>query len=146
MEIQEVNAQGQDSLDRARKTALCVVGLLVLLTVMAAVLANNGLRSVAAAGTPPALTAFQDELQIQLNGNGFTPSEVQHAAGTFAIAVENSSLENEYTLRLKATDGTVLKEIAVQKGSAVWTITLAAGQYTLTEASHPQWLCQITVQ
>jgi hypothetical protein len=89
---------------------------------------------------------FQDELQIQLSVNGFIPSEVQHAAGTFAIAVENSNIEGEYTLRLKAADGTVVKEVQIQKGSAAWTVTLTAGEYTLTEASHPQWQCRITVE
>lgn len=133
------NALGKVMGNLAPKTALIGVGLLVLLTGIAAVLAKN-------VGTPPAPEAFVDELQIQLGSNGFTPSAAQHAAGTFAIAVENSSLAGEYTLQLKAEDGTVLKEIAVQKGSAAWTVTLAAGQYTLTEASHPEWLCQITVQ
>lgn len=89
---------------------------------------------------------FQDELRIELGDGGFTPAAVQHAAGTFAIAVENSAIAGEYTLRLKAEDGTILKEIQVQKGSAAWTVTLSAGQYTLIETSHPQWLCQITVQ
>lgn len=90
--------------------------------------------------------AFQDELQLQLGENGFTPSEVQHASGTFAIAVENSALSGEYTLQLKAHDGTVVKEVQVQAGSAAWTMSLSAGEYTLTETSHPQWLCRITVQ
>jgi hypothetical protein len=60
--------------------------------------------------------------------------------------VENSVISGEYTLQLKAQDGTVIKEVQVQKGSAAWTVTLSAGEYTLTEASHPQWTCRITVQ
>lgn len=88
----------------------------------------------------------QDEVRIELSSNGFVPNEIQHAAGTFAIAVENSTLSGEYTLRLKAEDGTVLREVQVQQGSSAWTITLPAGQYTLTEAGNPQWLCRITVQ
>ncbi|HEU4794513.1 MAG TPA: hypothetical protein VFT02_02720 [Pyrinomonadaceae bacterium] len=90
--------------------------------------------------------AFQNELQIRLGSNGFTPAEVQRAAGTFAIAVENSAISGEYTLQLKAQDGAVIKEVHVQKGSAAWTITLAAGEYSLTELGHPQWVCRITVQ
>ena len=89
---------------------------------------------------------IQDELQIQLSVDGFTPGEVQHVAGTFAIAVHNSNVPGEYTLRLKAGDDTVVKEVQVQEGSAAWTVTLSAGEYTLTEASHPQWQCRITVQ
>ena len=51
----------------------------------------------------------------------------------------------EYTLQLKASDGTVVKEVQVQQGSTAWTVTLAAGEYNLTEVNHPQWLCRITV-
>ena len=89
---------------------------------------------------------FQDELRIEIGSGGFAPAQAQHAAGTFAIAVENSAIAGEYTLRLKDAAGAIVKEIQVQKGSAAWTVTLSAGEYTLTEANHPQWLCRITVQ
>ena len=89
---------------------------------------------------------FQDEVKIKLTASGFVPGEVQHAAGTFAIAVENTTLSGEYTLQLKAEDGTVLKEVHVQKGSSAWSVTLQAGQYTLTETQNAQWVCRINVQ
>lgn len=99
---------------------------------------------------PPAVPlvqpGFQDEIQIKLTASGFVPGEVQHAAGTFAIAVENATLPGEYTLQLKAEDGTVLKEVTVQKGSSAWSVTLQAGQYTLTETHNQQWVCRLTVQ
>ena len=88
----------------------------------------------------------RDEIRIQLSSNGFSPAEVQHAPGSFAIAVENSTLSGEYKLRLKAEDGTVLNEIQVQKGSSAWTVTLQTGRYTLTEVSHSEWICNIVVQ
>jgi len=88
----------------------------------------------------------RDEMRIELTSSGFAPNEVQHASGTFAIAVENSALSGEYTLRLKAQDGTILHEFHVQKGSAAWTVTLQTGTYTLTETDHPQWTCRIVVQ
>jgi hypothetical protein len=88
----------------------------------------------------------RDEIRIQLSSNGFTPSEVQHAPGTFAIAVENNTLSGEYTLKLKAEDGTVLSEVHVQKGSSAWSVNLQTGRYTLTELNHSQWTCNIVVQ
>ena len=88
----------------------------------------------------------RDEVRIELTSNGFTPSEVQHAAGRFAIAVENNALSGEYTLRLQAEDGTVLSELQVQKGSCAWTVSLQTGRYTLTEAGHPEWTCRIVIQ
>ncbi len=123
-------------LSRARLAALTIS----LLTVMV----------VAAAFTAASLVTAQqggrDELRIELTSSGFTPSELQHAPGRFAIAVENSTLSGEYTLRLKAEDGTVLSELQVQKGSSAWTVNLQTGTYTLTEADHPQWTCRIVVQ
>lgn len=117
---------------------------LVLMTAVAASSNGPSHSETSAAFTPP--PALWDELRIQLGENGFTPTEVQHAAGTFAIAVENTVLSTEYALRLKAQDGTVIKEVQVQQGSTAWTITLSAGEYTLTEASHDSWQCRITVQ
>ena len=88
----------------------------------------------------------RDEIRIELSNNGFTPSEVQHAPGSFAIAVENNTLSTEYKLVLKAEDGTVLNEVQVQKGSSAWTVTLQTGRYTLTEVDHSQWICNLIVQ
>ena len=88
----------------------------------------------------------RDEVRIELSSNGFTPSEVQHTPGSFAISVENKTLSGEYTLNLKAEDGTLLSEVQVQKGSSAWTVTLQTGRYTLTEINHSQWVCTIVVQ
>ena len=88
----------------------------------------------------------RDEIRIEINGNGFTPGEVQHAPGSFAILVENTTLSSEYTLRLKAEDGTVLNEVQIQKGSSAWSVSLQTGRYTLTEINHSQWTCVIVVQ
>lgn len=88
----------------------------------------------------------RDEVRIELTSSGFTPNEVQHAPGRFAIAVENTTLSSEYMLRLKAEDGTLLNEFQVQKGSSAWTINLQTGTYVLTEADHPQWTCRIVIR
>ena len=146
MRLPQLKLTGQN-LNKNILAVFILTGLLVSALVMMTVRPAFGSRLFAgeapAAFTPS--TALQDELQIQLGENGFTPSEVQHAAGTFAIAVENSTLSGDYTLQLKAHDGTLMKEVQVQKGSTAWTVTLSAGEYSLTESSH-QWLCRITVQ
>ena len=120
-----------------------LLALAVLLAIAELSMRNLNLVDAAVSSGSP---VFHDEMRIEMGSGGFTPAQVQHAPGTFAIAVENSAIAGEYTLRLKAEDGTVLKEVQVQKGSTAWTITLAAGQYTLTETSHPEWLCHLTVQ
>ena len=88
----------------------------------------------------------RDEIRIQLSNTGFSPSNVQHGPGSFAIAVENTTLSSEYKLRLTAEDGTVLNEVQVQKGSSAWTVNLQTGRYTLTEVDHSEWVCTIVVQ
>ena len=79
----------------------------------------------------------RDEIRIELTSDGFAPSEVQHAPGIFAIAVENKTLTDEYTLKLKAADGTVLNEFQVQKGSSSWTVNLPTGTYKLHRGESP---------
>lgn len=127
-----------------KHVAFAVTGLLLVGGVIAlAVSANEVVR---ARPFSPALNGYPQELRLELGSNGFTPSSVQRAAGTFDITIENSAISGEYTLRLKAEDGTIVKEVSVQKGSVGWTVTLQAGVYTLMEVSNPQWQCQITVQ
>jgi hypothetical protein len=52
----------------------------------------------------------------------------------------------QYTLQLKDSNGAVVNEVTVQQGSPGWSVELPAGHYTLTEASHSQWVCNITIQ
>jgi hypothetical protein len=114
---------------------------------MAAVLVAVTLATAARARTAAGMSSAEgDEVQIVLGTAGFTPAEVSHAAGAFAIAVDNQGVTDEYVLQLKSAGGALLNEITVQKGSVVWTVDLPAGVYTLTVAGHPDWLCQITVQ
>jgi len=117
----------------------------MVLTWATGVLLLAGIASVART-TDLSQQGGRDEVRIELGTDGFTPSEFQHAPGTFAIAVENKTLSGEYTLRLKAEDGTVLNEFQVQKGSSAWSVSLSTGGYLLTEANHPQWTCRIVVQ
>jgi hypothetical protein len=144
-----------------RGVAAAFAAVLVATTTLAAValvrLASND-GTVAKEASGPALPATVaaptistqqddgDELQVALSVSGFSPAEVSHAAGAFALAVETQSADSEYVLQLKTEGGTLLNEVPVQKGSAVWTVDLPAGRYTLTEASHPNWVCQITTQ
>jgi hypothetical protein len=129
---------------------ICAVLLIATSTLAAFTLARPASRDGAAHQgvnrNGAMATRQEDEVQIALSASGFTPTEVAHAAGTFALAVENQDVASEYVLRLKAEDGTLLNEVRVQKGTAVWTVDLAADVYTLSEANHPDWLCQITVQ
>lgn len=123
------------SIQKAALTLLVVVGIATAVVELSSTRVNSHLD-----------TQGRDELRIALTSSGFVPGEVQHAPGTFAISVENGTLPGEYTLQLRAGDGTVLNEFRVQKGSSAWTVSLQAGTYTLTEANHSEWTCRIVVQ
>ena len=127
---------------RFKRFGTAISAVLLVGVVLLAVWASTKRTSVTAAG----VLQGRDEIRIQLSSNGFSPSEVQHAPGSFAIAVENTTLSSEYTLRLKAADGTVLNEVQVQKGSSAWSVTLQTGRYTLTEVNHSEWICNLVVQ
>ena len=127
-----------------RKFALTI--LVVSILVVAGVAISTQLSSNAQAAYGSAAPQGRDEVRVELNGNGFTPGEVQHAPGSFAILVDNKTISGEYTLNLKADDGTVVSELQVQKGSSAWTVSLQTGRYTLTEINHSQWVCNIVVQ
>ena len=127
-----------------RKFALTI--LVVSILVVAGVAISTQLSSNAQAAYGSAAQRGRDEVRVELNGNGFTPGEVQHAPGSFAILVDNKTISGEYTLNLKADDGTVVSELQVQKGSSAWTVSLQTGRYTLTEINHSQWVCNIVVQ
>ena len=117
----------------------------VILAISVCVLCVSGWTNTKYSGAG-AQQGGRDEIRIELSNNGFTPSEVQHAPGSFAIAVDNVTLSSDYKLRLKAEDGTVLHEVDIQKGSSAWTVNLQTGRYTLTEVNHSQWLCSLVVQ
>jgi hypothetical protein len=139
MSRQEKSKQAKGGLTLRRRAVALFAAML---------LATTTLASVALARLPSPGGAWQeaDEVQIVLGASGFTPAGVTHAAGNFALAVENQDAAGEYVLRLTSADGTLLNEVRVQKGTAVWTVDLAAGSYALTVADHPDWVCQITVQ
>ena len=134
--------QRYKTLLRFKRFGTTIIAVLLVGVVLLAAWENTKRTSVTAAG----VLQGRDEIRIQLSSNGFSPSEVQHAPGSFAIAVENTTLSTEYKLRLKAEDGTVLNEVQVQKGSSAWTVTLQTGRYTLTEVNHSEWVCNIVVQ
>lgn len=147
-------ATSQPNRKVSRYTLTITLTLLIATTVICAVITGDRVASVTRPQPVSALAEVgsnqlqggRDEVRIELTNNGFMPGEVTHLSGTFAIAVENTGTAGEYTLRLKTEDGAVLKEVSVQKGSTAWSVTLQAGRYTLTEANHPQWICNINVQ
>lgn len=88
-----------------------------------------------------------DEVVVTLKPEGFIPSKITRGAGRFQLSVDNRSEVEELTLHLKGANGTQLREIRVARGSGDWSevFDLTPGSYTLSEANHSNWVCQITV-
>lgn len=84
---------------------------------------------------------------LTIRRTGFHPSRVSRPEGKFLLAVSNRSGAVELNLRLHSVTGVRLVETRVSNKQLYWSglVTLPAGEYVLTEANHPNWICRITI-
>ena len=84
---------------------------------------------------------------IALRPTGFEPAEITRPAGRVLMAVSNQSGTTEAVLRLSKEGDKRAHEVRLSKNKRLWrkVVDLAPGDYTLTEASHPEWTCRITI-
>jgi hypothetical protein len=103
--------------------------------------------------TPRAHATTEAEL-ITLEPYGFTPAQLTLKKGHFLIYVENRSNTETITLHLARVNPVgqiiaLLREVTVRlrAQNPDWTeeLNLEPGEYVLSEAAHPKWLCKITV-
>jgi len=78
---------------------------------------------------------------------GFEPAEVSWPKERFFLAVENHSNVNDITLLLDREVGGRVKEVnlKMRKQRAAGIFDLPPGNYVLTVADHPGWVCRITI-
>lgn len=110
--------------------------------------ASGALMVHSAAAARPWLIQEPEEVVLTLNAEGFIPAEVTRDAGRFQLSVDNRSGVEELTLNLKGADGTLLREMRVGRGGSDWSelLDLAPGSYTLSEASHSNWVCVFIIR
>jgi hypothetical protein len=101
----------------------------------------------------PAVHLAQGEnLQVKLvtlTSRGFDPDEVLTTNGRFILDIENiSGFPNASISLANNSTNAVVQTTQMPRGKIdyVKAFDLAAGTYVLTEASHPEWTCTITVQ
>lgn len=84
---------------------------------------------------------------ITVTRGGFEPSEITRPMGRFALFVQNRSGLEEVTLRLDRVAGNRLREVPVNRNKLDWddVLDLTPGNYVLTEANNPDWVCNITI-
>jgi len=84
---------------------------------------------------------------ITIRPAGFDPVEVTPPSSRFLLAVDNKSGLERLTLRLTTVKGDWVRDIQLSPQQPKWRekITLAAGNYLMTEANHPNWRCRLTI-
>jgi len=84
---------------------------------------------------------------ILITRYGFQPAEISRAAGRFFLLVQNRSGANPLALRVSSQGGGTLREFTITSNELDWAdeINLPAGQYTVTEANHPDWVCTLMI-
>jgi hypothetical protein len=85
--------------------------------------------------------------QLTLRPGGFDPAEVRWPKGKFFLAINNRSGVDHLTLRLDREAGGRVKEIKLRmrKERSAGVLDLNPGDYLLTEANHPGWVCRIKI-
>lgn len=117
-----------------------IAGIILL----AAVKAQDWLSS--STQSSPAQDGTEVEL-ITVRPYGFEPATIGRPHGKFVLMIDNRSKLADISVRLDRVQGGRLKEVPMQKGRVNWFEhqNLPPGDYLLTEANHPAWVCRITL-
>ena len=90
-------------------------------------------------------------LRVTIRPTGFEPSEINHTNKSFYFAIDNQSGLDNVQLKLEREVGNSSRYVehvfelptGRLRGGAMKS--LPPGQYLLTEAQHPEWVCRITI-
>lgn len=99
----------------------------------------------------PSITARPSQtlegVLVTLRPQGFEPSAITRPEGRFVLAINNRSGLREISVTLDREFGPRLRTIPMARKRRLFGegIELPPGRYVLTEASHPKWVCNITV-
>jgi hypothetical protein len=135
-------------------SALALAPLVALLIIVSAMNASVWFakpalikRQVLSAAQDGPTESSPEAILITLQPYGFEPSEVTLKAGPLLLAVDNRSGLDEPIFRVDRVAGGRLHEVRMAKGKLAWRqlVDLPPGDYVLTEAAHPDWVCQITI-
>lgn len=84
---------------------------------------------------------------VALLPSGFEPTEIMRPHGKFLLMVSNRTGLAEVEWHLGREAGETLQEVRMPEGSlrSKQYEDLPPGTYVLTEATHPDWVCRITI-
>lgn len=126
-----------------------ILGLLAVATASRAVFEhrksapNEPVRSPVQSRASPPIPAHL----LVLRPTGFEPAEVSWPKERFFLSIDNHSNVADITLNLDREVGGRVKEVKLKmrKERGVGIFDLPPGNYLLTEANHPGWVCRITI-
>lgn len=83
-----------------------------------------------------------------LGPNGFTSAEISRPKGPFILAIHNRAKIDDLNLSLSKVAGNKLREMNFRKKKLDWrsVITLPPGDYVLSVAERPTWVCSIKIK
>lgn len=99
---------------------------------------------------PAPRASTDDPLEVEniiLTRFGFEPNSITRSSAEFLLSVENRSPLGDIELHLDRVAGFRLHQQQVAKERPDWRdfFTLEPGDYVLSEANHPDWVCKIRI-
>ena len=87
-------------------------------------------------------------LAVFLTSHGFEPSRITSPARRFALAVIPQTGQSNLSFSLDRLVGGHIRNALIRKEEPLWADVhdLTPGRYILSEASNPQWTCEIIVR
>jgi hypothetical protein len=85
---------------------------------------------------------------VAVQRNGFEPNQITRRAGEFLLLIDNRSGLDEIQVRLeRVVNRERVHDVSLTKRAYSWNtmLNLPPGEYALTEVSHPEWTCRITL-
>jgi hypothetical protein len=85
---------------------------------------------------------------VGLTSHGFEPSSITRPTGTFLLVIENDSGLEAVTVLLSPGVGAPLVNTRVPREQRTWStiVDLPPGTYRLTEPTHSDWVCTLTIR
>ena len=125
-------------------TAAAALGLLSVVVVGFTMRARTTDSSTSR--SPSAEPRFEAE-RITIREWGCEPQQINRPVGPFMLIIQNQSGLPEIDLSLDEESGRPLHRLPDTRNALTWKqrLELPPGTYSVKEASHPDWLCQITI-
>jgi hypothetical protein len=83
---------------------------------------------------------------VTVSDRGFEPTAITRPQGEFILMIENPNAQ-QLNFSLSRESGARLHQIRASREEPNWNEVqdLPPGRYLLTEQSHPEWMCLITI-